>query len=164
MAGLRQPAGVRPAPGGYPAAPMDFFLAGCQGAGLAVAAGALGGAFGRRDAIGTALLLAAVIGGELLYAGSLTAEDHPAWPGWIVGAVIAAGSYLVVRDIAEGAAARGGGAGFTGALIGAAALATAGITLLVRPFGLVALIAVLYVGIARRQRAARKYEGLRSLR
>ena len=142
---------------------MDVFLAWCQGAGLAVAAGALGGAFGRRDTLGTVLLLAAALGGGLLFAASLAAEDELAWPGWIIGALVAALSYVVVCGIAEGAATRADGGGFTGAAIGAAALATAGLTLLVGPFGLVALLAVLYLGAIRRRRAGRKYAGLRSL-
>jgi hypothetical protein len=149
---------------GYPAAAMDFFLASCQGVGLAVACGALAGAPGRRDAIGVALLVVAVVAAELLFAVSLAAEDYDGWPGFILGALIAVGSFFVVSGIAEGAGARAGEGGLTGALIGLAALATAGLTLLLRPLGLVALLAVIYLGIARRQRAARKYEGLRSLR
>ena len=66
---------------------MDLFLAGCQGAGLAVAAGALAGASGRRGTPGVVLLVLAVIGGAAaLFGIALANEDHPAWPGWPVGA------------------------------------------------------------------------------
>ncbi len=90
---------------------MHFFLAACQGAGLAVAAGALAGAPGRRGTLGTVLLIAAVIGGALLFGASLAEEDHPAWPGWPVGALIAAGAFTVVCDFSAAAAARADGGG-----------------------------------------------------
>ena len=44
------------------------------------------------------------------------------------------------------------------------ALATAGLSVLLPPLGLVALAAIVYLGLARHSRAARKYEGLRTLR
>ena len=143
---------------------MNFFLAACQGAGLAVAAGALAGAPGRRGTISTVLVIAAVIGGAILFGASLAAEDHPAWPGWPFGAAIAWFSYAVVGDFATGAAARADGGGFIAGLIVLAALATAGLSVILPPLGLVALAAIAYLGVARRGRASRKYEGLRSLR
>jgi hypothetical protein len=142
---------------------MNFFLAACQGAGLAVAAGAIAGAFGRR-AISNLLLIAAVVGGAILFGVSLAGEDHPAWPGWPLGAAIAWLSFAVVRDFAAGAAARADGGGFIAGLIFLAALATAGLSVILPPLGLVAVLAIAYLGAARRGRAARKYEGLRSLR
>lgn len=143
---------------------MHLFLAGCQGVGLAVAVGALAGAPGRRGTIGTILLVAAAIGGGLLFGASLAAEDHPAWPGWPVGAAIAALSFVVVRDFSASAASRAEGGAFVAGVIALAALAVGGVSILVRPFGLVALGAIVYLGLARRGRAARKYEGLRTLR
>ena len=148
----------------YPPAPMDLFLAGCQGVGLALAAGAFGGASGRRGAIGFALLAFAMVAGAALFGISLEQEDHPAYPGWPVGAALAALSFVVVRDIAEAAAKRAEGGGFTGALIAAAALAVAGLALLLPEVGLVALAGVIWLYVGRRRRAARKYEGLRTLR
>ena len=109
---------------------MNFFLAACQGAGLAVAAGAIAGA----------------------------------WPGWPLGARIAWLSFAVVSDFATGAAARADGGGFIGAVIVLAALATAGLSVILPPLGLVAVLGIAYLGVARRGRASRKYEGLRSLR
>ena len=102
---------------------MHFFLAACQGAGLAVAAGALAGAPGRRGGFANVLLVIALVGGALLFGASLIA-----------------------------------------ALIALAALATAGLSVILQPLGLVALIGIVYLGLARRNRAGRKYEGLRSLR
>jgi hypothetical protein len=143
---------------------MHFFEAACQGAGLAVACGIFAGAFGRREGIGVLLLVAAVIGGAILFGVSLGEEDHPQWPGWPVGALIAGFAFFVVSDFAAGAAARADGGGFIGALIALGALATAGLSVIWRPLGLVALLGIIYLGIARRGRQARKYEGLRTLR
>jgi hypothetical protein len=143
---------------------MDLFLAGCQGIGLAIAAGALAGAFGLRGTFGTVLALLAMVGGAALFGISLAAEDHPAWPGWPVGAALAVFAYIVTRDLAEGAARRADGAGFTGALIALAALVLAGLSVLVPPVALVALVGLLWLQLGRRRRAGRKYEGLRTLR
>ena len=44
------------------------------------------------------------------------------------------------------------------------ALATAGLSLLFGPLGLVALLASIFLWFGRRRRAATKYEGLRTLR
>ncbi len=77
----RSGSGVAPrvsdAADGYPAAPMDLFLAACQGLGLALAAGALAGAPGRRGAVGTVLLIAAAIAGGVLFGISLAAGGPP---------------------------------------------------------------------------------------
>lgn len=143
---------------------MDFFLASCQGAGFAVAAGALAAVPARQGALGVALLLVAAVAGAALFGIALAGVDHPAWPGWPIGAVIAAGTFVVVRGIAEGAGRRAEGDPLAGAMIAIAALAIAGLSLLLKPVGLVALLAVVYLGLARRRRAGRKYEGLRTLR
>lgn len=143
---------------------MDLFLAGCQGAGLALAAGVFFGAPGRRGALGAALLAAAAAAGALLFALSLTAEDHPGWPGAIVGAIFAAFAFAVGRGFAEGARARQGDGGLSEILIAVFALVLAGLSLLVAPIALAALAALAWLGIARQRSAARKYQGLRTLR
>jgi hypothetical protein len=143
---------------------MDLFLASCQGVGLALAAGAFAGASGRRDAIGLALLAVAAVGGAVMFGASLTTEDHPAWPGWPIGALLAAFAFFVVSSLAQGAAARPDAGPWTGVLIALGALVLAGLSLLIPPIALVALVALAWLWFARRQRAARKYEGLRTLR
>ncbi len=143
---------------------MDLFLAGCQGLGLALAAGIFSGASGRRDAIGMALLVAAVVGGGALFGISLTEEDHPAWPGFLPGAVFAWFAFTVTRDVAAGAADRAEAGGATGLIIAVSGLALAGLSLVVPPISLLALASLAYLAYARRQRADRKYEGLRTLR
>lgn len=143
---------------------MDLFLAGCQGLGLALAAGILAGAAGRRGTLGWVLLLAAMAGGAVLFGASIAEQDHPVWPGWPVGAAFAAFAFLVVREIAESAARRADGGGFTAALIALAALALAGLSIVLPPLGLLALAALAWLYLGRRRRAGRKYEGLRTLR
>jgi hypothetical protein len=100
----------------------------------------------------------------VLFGATLAAEDNPAWPGWPVGGLIAAAAFVVVRDFAAAASARAEGGGFIAAMIVLAALVTAGLSVILPPFGLLALAAIVYLGLARRNRAARKYEGLRTLR
>ncbi|MFL5869828.1 MAG: hypothetical protein ACJ75R_02010 [Solirubrobacterales bacterium] len=144
---------------------MDLFVATCQGIGLALAAGAFGGASARRGPVGLLLLAIAVIGGAVMFGASLATEDHPAWPGWPIGALLAAFAFVVVREVAEGAAARPDAGPWTGALLAGAALVLAGLSLLpASPISLVALATLAWLWLARRGRAARKYEGLRSLR
>jgi hypothetical protein len=143
---------------------MDLFEAACQGVGLALATGAFGGASARRGAIGAILLVIAIAAGAVLFGLSLDREDHPAWPGVPIGALLAAFSFVVVRDFAEGAARRAGDGGLTSALIALAALALAGLSLLFGPVGLIGLAALLWLYAGQRRRAAQKYEGLRTLR
>ena len=147
---------------------MDLAEAGAQGLALAVASGALFGAAGQRDNPGLALGAAAAVLGAFLYGISLTPEDHPAWPGWVVGAPVALVAYLALRDVAAVASARAGegGTGGVAFLIAAFALALAGISLLgpLAFVGVVALLAVVYLFFSRRKRATEKHAGLRSLR
>ena len=143
---------------------MDLFLAGCQGAGLALAAGIFAGASGRRGSVGVLLLAAAAAGGAALFGISLEQEDHSAYPGWPVGALLAGFAFVVVRAIAEGATARDEGAGFTGALIALAGLVLAGLSLVLPQVAILAALALAWLWAQRRGRAERKYEGLRSLR
>lgn len=143
---------------------MDLFLAGCQGLGLALALGMLAGAPGRKDAIGTALLVVAVVVGAAGFGWSLTQEDHPAWPGFVVGAPAAAFAFVVTRDVSAGAATRAEGAATTGIIIAVAALALAGLSLVVPPISLLVLAGLAWLAAGRRSRAGRKYEGLRTLR
>jgi hypothetical protein len=144
--------------------PMDLFLATCQGIGLALATGTFGGASGRRGVIGFLLAAAAAIGGGILFGASLAAADHPAWPGWLVGAVIAVFTFGIVNGVVAGALARHEGASSIGLIVALGALVLAGLSLLWGPLALVALLGIVWLGSARRRRAQRKYEGLRVLR
>ena len=105
-----------------------------------------------------------MIGGAILFGLSLETEDHPAWPGWPIGALAAAFAFVVTRDVAAGAAERAEGGGASGLIIAVAGLALAGLSILFGPIALVALAGLAWLWLARRRRAARKYEGLRTLR
>jgi hypothetical protein len=143
---------------------MDLYFAACQGLGLALAAGAFSGASAQRGPVGVLLLIAAMIGGGALFGWSLDQEDHPAWPGFLAGAAAAAFAFAVVRSFAEGVQARAQEDGYTGAMIALAALVLAGISLLLPPVSMLAFAGLVWLYFARRQQAARKYEGLRTLR
>jgi hypothetical protein len=141
------------------------FEATCQGIGLALAAGMLGGALGRTDGLGRLLTAFAAAGGAALFAVSLSGSDHPAWPGIPVGAILGVIAYVVARDIVVGASQRTESGGLTiPGFVVLSAFVLAGLSLVLAPVSLVALAAVIYLALARRSRAQRKYEGLRVLR
>lgn len=143
---------------------MSFFLAACQGIGLAIAAGTFAGASGRRGAVGALLAIAAAAGGAILFGASLAAHDHASWPGWFGGIVLGVLSFGVVSAVVAGAQARARGASSIGMIVAGFAIVLAVLSLIVKPVGLVALGALLWLASARRRRAQRKYEGLRVLR
>ena len=147
---------------------MDLLEAGCQGLGLALAAGALLGAFGVKGSTSTFLAVVAAGVGAVLFGLSLSAEDHPSWPGWVLGALAAEFSYMTARDIAVAAQARAGegGVGGVALFIALFAVVLAGLALLgpVALISIIALVAILWLWATRRGQAAEKYEGLRSLR
>jgi hypothetical protein len=149
---------------------VDLFLAGCQGLGLALAAGVLGGAIsGTRDddPLRVALALTALAAGAVLFGWSLTDEDHAAWPGWVAGALAALGAFGVANQVVSGARRRAGEEGSGGAIAtmcAAAGLTLGGLSLLVSPVSLLALASLTWLAFARRRRAAVKHEGLRVLR
>ncbi len=133
---------------------MSLFLATCQGVGLAIAAGTFAGASGRRGAIGAAIL----------FDVSLSNRDHPAWPGVPLGIIIAILAFGVVSAVVAGAQARARGASSVGPIVAAIALVIAVLSIFVEPFGLLFLLALLWLASARRRRAESKHEGLRVLR
>jgi hypothetical protein len=150
---------------------MDLFLEGCQGLGLALAMGAIGGTLAGASAadrpLNIAISTGAAAGGALLFGWSLTQADHPAWPGWPVGALLALFALATITGVVAGARERAGEEGSASALaapILLAALALAGLSLVFGPVALVALAALVYLAVARRRRDQRKYEGLRVLR
>lgn len=147
---------------------MDLFLAGCQGLALAIAAGALFGSAGLKGNPGAILVLAAATLGAFLFGISLTPEDHPARPGFLVGAPAGVLAYYTARDVAAAAAGRAGegGAGGVALIIVCFAFALAGLSLLgpVALIGIPALLATIYLFASRRRLAAQKHAGLRSLR
>lgn len=157
---------------------MDLFIATCQGVGLALASGAVAGAVagaaaarrgaGAPGAVLALLVAVGLIGGAVLFGASLAAEDHPAWPGWPLGALVALLSFSVTSGVVRGASARSHAEGTSaGAQVGYVVLVAAilaALSLVVSPVALLVLAAVAWLAVARRRRATRKYEGLRVLR
>jgi hypothetical protein len=143
---------------------MDTFLAICQGIGLALAAGTFAGASGRRGVIGFLLAAAAAIAGGFLFGASLVSADHSAWPGRFAGVILGVFAFGVVNGVVAGAQARHEGASSIGMIVAVLAVVLAAASIFIEPIGLVALVALLWLGSARRRRAQRKYEGLRILK
>ena len=149
---------------------MDEFLQGCQGLGLALACGlaasAIATAVGLKGPARFAFAALAVVGGALLFGASIEAVDHPAWPGWIAGAATAAAAFELSFDVLSAAAERSAESSpaVLAGLALIAAIALAGLSLVVSPVSLLALAAALWLAAARRRRSKRKYEGLRVLR
>lgn len=133
--------------------------------GIGIAIGMLAGTTGTRgSARGRMTLLAAAIG---LAVGILLAG--PADLGiplgalfCLLGAVVAC---VVISDVISGASRReGSGSGALGFLVALAALVVVAVSILFKPFALLALAALLWLGASRHRRAQRKHAGLRVLR
>ena len=151
---------------------MDLFVEGCQGLGLALAVGMVGGTVaGVRSGEGAmtpALAVLSAAAGAVLSGWSLSEADHPAWPGWILGAAVALFAFAVIAGFVAGARRRSTGDSATSTAIALpvllAGIAVAGLSLAYGPIALLALAGLVYLALARRRRAGRKYEGLRVLR
>lgn len=119
-----------------------------------------------RDPLAPALAALAAALGALLFAGSLAGEGHTGWPGLIAGAACAALGYAAGaalfgrarRRLDESAAA------LLPVWADIAALALAGLAVLLPPLGLIALIAFAWLIFATRRERSRKFGGLRILR
>ncbi|HEY7266916.1 MAG TPA: hypothetical protein VH501_04420 [Solirubrobacterales bacterium] len=150
-----------------------MFLAICQGLGLAIAAGLiLGVVFPPIMPTWGAVVGASPIG--VLAAGAaLNGADEALWPAIPVGILGAGLAAIVTRDVASGAIRRQRDR-VTGAetqapsgvtvIVVVAAVIVAGISLVLEPFSLLALAALLLLWASRRRQAERKHEGLRVLR
>jgi hypothetical protein len=144
---------------------MDYFLAICQALGIALAVGALAGATGPTGGTAAVLELVAAAAGAAVAGLSMSIDDQSVLGGIAVGA---AGGWLaatVIAAVVSGAAKRAeGGVGAVGFIVALAAAALVGLSILLPPVSLAALLALGWLAIARRRRAQRKYEGLRILR
>lgn len=112
-----------------------------------------------------AALLGAVFGG-LLFAGSLAASDHVAWPGLIAGAACALLAYATLGALFERARRRlrDSGAGLLELYAEGTALALAAVAILVPPVAFLALAGFLLLLVKGSGDDDRKYAGLRILR
>jgi hypothetical protein len=150
-----------------------MFLAICQGLGFAIAAGLiLGVVFPPIMPTWGAVVGVAPLG--VLAAGAaLNGADEALWPALPVGVIGSGLAAAVSRDVAAGAIRRQRDQ-VTGAEVQApsgvtvivvlVAAVVAVVSLVVEPISLAVLLALVWLGVSRRQRAQRKHEGLRVLR
>ena len=151
-----------------------MFLAICQGLGLAIAVGLIIGVVLPPIMPAWGVVAGAAPLGVLAAGAALNGAGEALWPALPVGVVGAGLAAVVARDVASGAARRQQGglavqpdaqasSGVT-AIVVLAAVVVAGISLVLKPFSLLALAALLWLWASRRRRAERKHEGLRVLR
>jgi hypothetical protein len=150
-----------------------MFLAICQGLGLAIAAGLILGVVLPPIMPTWGAVVGAAPIGVLAAGAALNGADEALWPALPVGVIGAGLAAIVTRDVAAGAIRRQRDR-VTGADVQApsgvtvivvlAAVVVAGISLVLKPFSLVALAALLWLWASRRRQAERKHEGLRVLR
>lgn len=144
---------------------MDLFLAICQGVGLATAAGMLAGSLALEGPEKRFLIVLAAAAGAALFAASLTSGTDTRWPGIFIGAPIGAFAMLVTHSVVAGARQRAEASSTTVSLIvAAAALLLALVAVFLSPLALILVGGLVWLGISRRRREARKHEGLRVLR
>jgi hypothetical protein len=108
-----------------------------------------------------------IVLGALLFAGSLADGDaDAAWIGLPAGAICAALGFVAVAALFARARRRieGGAASTLGVFADLAAVALAGLSILLPPLGLVALVVFLVLLVRSRGEGDRKYGGLRILR
>jgi hypothetical protein len=149
-----------------------MFLAVCQGLGLAIAVGLILGVVLPPIMPWWGVVVGAAPLGVLAAIAALNSADEALWPAFPVGIVGAGLAAVVARDVAAGAARRQGDrpdapyqpvTGIT-AIFVLAAVVIAGVSLVLEPFSLVVLLALIWLWASRRRQAERKHEGLRVLR
>jgi predicted Co/Zn/Cd cation transporter (cation efflux family) len=116
---------------------------------------------------GWLLAAASVALAALYFGGVLCDHGHPAWPGFVGGAVLAVGVQLATRGLLARVIARltdRTARELLSVYLDGAALLVAALTLVLKPLGYVAVVAVLYLLIVSRRRGESKYAGLRILR
>ena len=151
-----------------------MFLAICQGLGLAIAVGLIIGVVVPPIMPAWGAVAGAAPLGVLAAGAALHGADVAVWPALPVGVIGAGLAAVVTRDVVSGAVRRqqGGGPvepqaqspGGVIALVVLVAAVIAGVSIVLGPFSLLVLVALLWLWISRRRQAERKHEGLRVLR
>jgi hypothetical protein len=104
--------------------------------------------------------------GALLFAGTLADHHVTSWPGLIAGVLCALIAYAAIHSLFVRTRARldADAAGALPLYAEAAGLACAGLSVLLPPLGLVALVLLATLLVTGRRREGQKYAGLRILR
>ena len=151
-----------------------MFLAICQGLGLAIAVGLIIGVVVPPIMPAWGAVAGAAPLGVLAAGAALHGANEALWPALFVGVIGAGFAAVVTRDVVSGAVRRQQGGvsaepqaqspGGLTAIVVLTAAAIAGISLVLKPFSLLVLVALIGLWISRRRHAERKHEGLRVLR
>jgi len=150
-----------------------MLLAICQGLGLAIAVGLIIGVVVPPIMPTWGAIVGAAPLGILAAGAALNGADEALWPAVPVGVIGSGIAAAVTRDVASGAARRQQDR-MTGAdmqapggvtlIVVVAAAIVAAVSLVLKPFSLLVLLALCWLWVSRRRRAERKHEGLRVLR
>ena len=150
-----------------------MLLATCQGLGLAIAIGLIIGVVVPPVMPAWGAVVGAAPLGVLAAGAALNGADEALWPALPVGVIGAGLAAVVARDVASGAARRQAGglgaanaqapSGLTAIVVLAAAVVAA-VSMVLKPFSLLVLVALIWLWFSRRRQAERKHEGLRVLR
>jgi hypothetical protein len=151
-----------------------MLLAICQGLGLAIAVGLIIGVVVPPIMPAWGAVAGAAPLGVLAAGAALNGADEALWPALPVGLIGAGLAAIVTRDVVSGAVRRQqGGLGTQpqaqapaglAAIVVIAAVVIAGVSLVLKPFSLLVLVALVWLWVSRRRQAERKHEGLRVLR
>ena len=144
-----------------------MFFAICQGLGLSIAAGMLAGSLAYEGERRPFLLGLAGLAGGLLFAASLASQTDAAYVGIVFGAPLAILAMILTDSIVAGARQRAEADPTAVSLMVAGAallLALISIPDFISVLALAAGGGLLWLGLSRRRRDARKHEGLRVLR
>ena len=151
-----------------------MFLAICQALGLAIAVGLIIGVVVPPIMPAWGAVAGAAPLGVLAAGAALNGANEVVWPALPVGLLGAGVAAIVTRDVVSGATRRqqsGLGAepqpqaaGGVTAIVVVAAMVIAGVSLVLKPFSLLVLVALIALWASRRRQAERKHEGLRVLR
>jgi hypothetical protein len=112
------------------------------------------------------MLVAAIVLGALLFAGTLAGDDQTSWWGIVAGAACAALGYTAIAALFARARRRltGGAAALIDLYADGVALGIAGISIAVPALGYLALAAFVLLIARTRGQTGQKYQGLRILR
>ena len=119
-----------------------------------------------KDLVSRVTGVVALVLGALMFAGSLAAGGHSAWPGLVAGLACAALAWAAVGGLLGRARRRldAGAAALLPIYADAAAVVLAALAVFVEPAGFLALAAFAFLLVGARREGDRKYAGLRILR
>jgi hypothetical protein len=112
----------------------------------------------------SALTVAALATGALLFAGSLADRGHASWPGLLGGAACAAVAIVGTRGVLRRASSRLGDASPTGLYADVASAAAVALVVLGPPLAVLLLGYLARLAYGERRRGGERYAGLRILR